>query len=174
MEKIGLDLDGVLYSFVGALETYCRINKGFNGSSFDFAKNIHIYWEKYQLEWLVDSPDIYYRFIPDERLLAFINKLGTKYRIYYITSRPKAILRTTQKYLRDFNFPQKENLIFAKDKDTYARYLGIDYFVEDNVEMAERLSKTCMSFLLKTPYNEDAEGSFIKIESIFDLERTLL
>lgn len=174
MEKLGLDLDGVLYPFIPAVETYCRVNHGFSGSSDDFSRNSKKYFEQYKLDWLIESPDLYYKFIPSSNLMSLLNRLSKKYILYYMTARPLSVLRITESYLREHKFPQNYNLLFCKDKATYARLLQVNYFVEDNPENAESLSKTCLSFLMNQPYNEKAEGNFTRISTLFDLETILL
>jgi uncharacterized HAD superfamily protein len=173
-EKLGMDLDGVIYPFVKAVETYCRITYGYAGTTDEFERNIDKYWKLYNLDWIVESPNIYQKFIPEKKMMALIQDLSSKYQIFYVTSRPESLLRITEKYLRDYDFPQRNNLVFTQDKDVFARLVGLTYFVEDNVENACKLAKACMSFLVKTPYNDGATGNFKVLESVYDLRGLLL
>lgn len=173
-ERLAIDLDGVVYPFISAVETYCRVNCDYKGTLYEFYKDANSLMKYYGVEWLVDSPDIYYKIFPDKKMMQLLNKLSEKFQLFYITARPANTLRVTEKYLKDFNFPQRNNLIFSPDKATYARLLGMDYFIEDSAENANKIAKTCVSFLLNQPYNRGIEGNFTRLESIYELEGLLL
>jgi len=173
-QKLGLDLDGVLYPFVKAVETFCRVNKSFSGTTDDFHRNLSEYWEKFNLDWLVENAQLYQAFIPSQELMGILSRLADKYEIYYISSRPESVFRVTQKYLREYGFPNQENLYFSTDKETLARFFGLSYFVDDNVVYAESLDRVCMSLLMSTPYNEKYHGNYHRINTMKDLEIMLL
>jgi 5'(3')-deoxyribonucleotidase len=173
-ESIGLDLDGVLYPWADAVATYCRMYKKYEGTDHEFWKHIDKYLTPSEQDYIVTVQDLYYRFSPSPRLLKLLEALDKKFNIFYITARPPEVQMVTEKYLRDFKFPQKENLIFSKDKDVHARLLNLQYFVEDSVRNAEKLKNICITFLVRTPYNEDYEGDLKVIDSVFELERILL
>lgn len=174
MESIGLDLDGVLYPWVSAVCTYFRLYEGYEGSDYEFSRRVYEILPEEKAAYMATIPDLYYKFIPTSKMMSLLNKLSNKFYIHYVTSRPEEAITVTEKYLRDFNFPQKENLEFSKDKDVYAKYQNLQYFVEDNIRNAEKLNKICLTFLVRTPYNEDYTGDVKMIDSIYDLERILL
>lgn len=173
-ESLALDLDNVLYPWVRAVYTYWKIYYNYTGLEYTFFKNIDSIIPKETQDYIVNIDTIYTSFVPESRLIQLLNKLGEKYSLYYITARPDSVRRITEKYLRDFHFPQDTNLIFSKDKDTMARLLKLDYFVEDSVKNAEKLKNICTTFLVKTPYNETYSGEVPMLNSIYCLEGVLL
>lgn len=173
MDSLAFDLDGVLYPWIRAVFTYYRMYQGYFGDEYTFFKNVDAVLGD-SADYIVTLPQIYTSCVPENRLIQLLNKLGEKFNLYYITSRPECVRRITEKYLRDFYFPQDTNLIFNKDKDTVARLLKLDYFVEDSIKNAEKLNKVCTTFLVKTPYNENYSGDVPMINSIYDLQGVLL
>ncbi len=173
-ESVGIDLDGVIYPWIEAVCTYFRLYKKYEGTDYNFIKNLDKYITQEDWNYIVTLQDLYSRFSPGFRLLSFLQRLSEKYNIFYITSRPQETRMVTEKYFRDYKFPQKDNLIFSKDKDTYARLLGLQYFIEDSVSNAEKLNNVCVTFLIKTPYNENYSGNVKMIDNIYQLEGILL
>lgn len=172
-ESIGFDLDGVLYPFVKSLCTYYRMYEGYTGTDLNFYQNIDKIAES-KIEYLVTLEPLYSSCVPANKLVALLRNLGEKFNVCYITARPTITRLTTEKYLSNYKFPQHTNLFFTPNKDTLSRLLKLDYFVEDNVKNAEKISKVCMCFLVKTPYNEHYAGEVPMLNSIYDLERILL
>lgn len=173
-EGIALDLDGVLYPWHEAVCMYYKLYKNYTGTEYNFMKNSDKYMTCEDWNYIVTIPDLYYKYTPSSRLMKLLFNLSEKFNIFYITSRPEEMRRVTAKYLRDFKFPQKDNVIFSKENDIYARLLKLSFFVEDNVSNAEKLSRVCTTFLVRTPFNEDYTGNVPMLNSIYDLERILL
>lgn len=173
-ENLGLDLDGVLYPWVSAVWMYYRMYKKYSGTEYEFYKNFDKNVPEDQCNYIATLQDLYYKHTPSPKLTSLLNQLSEKFNLFYITARPLEAERVTHKYFRDFKIPQRDNLIFSPEKDTYARLLRLHYFVEDSVRNAEKLSKICTTFLVRTPYNEDYSGEVPMLNSILDLERILL
>jgi uncharacterized HAD superfamily protein len=171
---IGIDMDGVTYPWVKAVYTHWKMYYGYTGDEYYFYQNVDNILSKEEQDYIVTIPQIYTSFVPENKLIQLLNKLGEKFSLYYITARPECVRRVTENYLRDFHFPQDTNLIFSKDKDTMARLLKLDYFVEDSVKNAEKLKNICTTFLVKTPYNETYSGEVPMIDSLYCLEEILL
>ncbi len=173
-ESLGLDVDGTLYPWIEAVCTYHRLHKKYTGTDYNFIKNLDKYVPEDYWGYLVTLQDLYYKYTPSNKMMLLLNRLSEKFNLFYITARPEETQRITHKYFRDFKFPQRDNIIFSKDKDVYARLLKLSYFVEDNVQNAEKLSKICTTFLVRAPYNEDYDGTIPMLSSVMDLERILL
>ncbi len=173
-ESAGIDVDGVLYPWVSAVYTYCRLYKKCLVTEYEFYRDFDKYITEEDCQYIATLQDLYYKHTPSPKMMVLLNKLSEKFNLFYITARPLEAERVTRKYFRDFKFPQPDNLIFSCEKDTYARLLKLSYFVEDSVKNAEKLSKVCTTFLIRTPYNENYSGSIPMLNSILDLERVLL
>lgn len=173
-ESIGLDVDGVLYPWAESVCAYYKLYKNYLGTEYNFYKNFYKYVSDNDLQYIITLQDLYYKHTPSPSLMRLLNRLSEKFNIFYITARPEEVERVTRKYFRDFNFPQKDNIIFSEDKDVYARLLKLSFFVEDSVKNAEKLNKVCTTFLVRTPHNENYSGEVPMLNSILELERILL
>ncbi len=86
-----------------------------------------------------------------------------KFNIYIITSRPEKLLKdATYKWFKKNNI-YYDKIIFMDEDCKYitAKNNGIelDYFVEDCLELAEKISKYIPVFVIKTPYNRNSSSS---------------
>lgn len=172
MEAIGFDIDGVLYPWVRAAYVYYQMYEGYSGSETEFFKDVNrILGEK--ADYIVSLPQLYTSIVPSKLILEMLSRLSERYEVFYLTYRPQAVQRVTERYFSTYKFPHEHNLIFSADKVTDARILGLTYFVEDNIKNAEKLAKVCLSFLVKTPYNCDYSGEVPVLDSVLDIERVV-
>jgi uncharacterized HAD superfamily protein len=174
MERIGFDLDGVLYSWIGALWTHLRTHRNYEGTEFDLERNFFNILTEEQVSYYASLPILYTTRLPKREDLQTLNRLASKYDIFYITARPESVRVQTLKFLDENKFPFSNNLIMTYHKSTYARLLGLQYFVDDSTEQVRNLAKTTTAFLLDHYYNKDNRGDMPVINYIQELERILL
>jgi len=173
IERVGLDLDGVLYPWDKAIYTYFRCYRGYTGTQFQFSNDLHklIPWDF--KDFLLEVGPLYMTINPDLKVMHLLNDLAKKYELFYVTSRPEVVRLSTEKYLRIHNFPNKENLYFTNDKANLARYLELDYFIEDNIVNAFNISKVCATYVVKQPWNQDFLADFHVLNTILDFGSVL-
>lgn len=151
-----LDMDGVLYDWQRAVyDDFTRRDK-FSGSFRDFWLKFFPSLTKEFQKYILDIPLYYTAISPSKDVLAFLNRVKNEYEIYYVTSRPESVRLTTEQYLRRYNFPFRENLIFSNDKESTARLLKADYAVDDFVSHIEKLSRVTTAILFARPWNEES------------------
>lgn len=170
MTKIlGLDLDGVLYGWHNAVYDYVKLYRGYTESYTKFWSEDYKNLTSEMWEFLTTIDIFYSSQMPTDDCLKFINDAANKFDIFYVTSRPAYVKLTTEQYLRKYNFPFQENLIFTQNKVNEARRYGIDYFVEDMPENAIKLSKVTNVILMAQPWNKDIQDQYLTVTSINQL-----
>jgi len=180
MEKIGLDMDGVLYPWNEALYTYFRIYKGFSGTQFEFSKILPLGRDSLGtlddafIGYLAGIEYLYGTMIPLKSMLESLRRIAKTYEVFYITARPKNARITTEKYLNSYGFPFPNNLILSRNKGVEARVLGLSFFVDDKPKHLDQISKETISFLFLQPWNEAYKNKYPTIRSIQELEEILL
>jgi uncharacterized HAD superfamily protein len=155
--NIGLDLDGVIYDWHHAVYTYLVTNKkNWSVSEEELWRDPYKYLPESEWSYIALLPTLYYTIIPSEKILQTIRNLDSeKNNIYYITNRySEDVKRVTEKYLKDYSFPQAGNLIFTDDKSQMARILEIDVFVEDKPKNLESLVGLCRTIGIEQLWNE--------------------
>jgi len=153
--NVGTDLDGVLYPWHLAVYRYlCEIGKISDVSNNDFWSNYKLYVSEDYMEYIATLPFLYNRIIisPDiVKKLRILESLGTS--IYYVTGRPLSVSFSTENFLKRYDFPQRQNLIFSKDKSSICKQMEIDFFVEDQAEKMQSLLNNCKVYGIRQPYN---------------------
>ena len=172
IKNIGFDIDGVLYPWHTAVDTYlkayCNIDAG-----IDLWKNPLKYISPQFADNLCRMEDLCTKFIPDKDMLDVLWKLSEKHNIYYITSRPDDVKTATEMYFQKYGFPQNYNLTFTKDKSFWVKYYEIDLFVEDRDKFALELKDITNVVLVRQPWNEELWSDFANIRHIGELPKLL-
>lgn len=150
-----LDLDGCLYKWHSAIYEYLKLYKNYEGTyetlwGKDYLSFTNEYWE------FITNVDFFYSSqLPTEDCVNFLNEIKDRFEIYYVTSRPLYVKLTTEQYLRRYNFPFQENLIFSNDKVNTARLIRADYCIDDLPKHIEGLSKVSKVVMIAQPYNKE-------------------
>lgn len=169
--KIGIDLDEVVFEF---FKKYLEIfNKKFNTNvSLSDLNKFHI-WEVTSIS-KEDSLQLANEFYNSESFnelelvegvkeaISFLNK---NYEIYFITSRPESIKEKTNLFLKNIFKEMNYQIYFSggvwggnKSKGQICAELGIDFFVEDNLDYALSCAKRgIFTFLLDKPWNKEGK-----------------
>ncbi len=149
--RVGVDLDGVVYDFVGALRSYIHRTTGRPLASMPPADS----WEFWSKQWKLDKEE-FLRFYRDGILDGFIFSEGAPFpqavesarelvalghELHIVTSRaiPGAedeARAATVDWLRRIGFPY-ESLTIASDKAS----VPTDIFIDDSMENYDRLDK---------------------------------
>lgn len=171
--SIGLDLDGCLYDWAVAAYTELTVHHKLVIPFFEFWEYHQDNYSPFFWDNFVKNKTIYSRIPPSTKQLNMLNSLSNDFTLYYITARPIEIFNTTVEYLNRYDYPQRDNLFFTQDKDLLSVELGVDYFLEDNVKMANKLSKVTQVVFMKHPWNRLAWGKYIELDAIEELETVL-
>ena len=169
MRKIILDLDGVLVDWHEAVyDDFIRRDK-FSGSFRDFWTVYFPTLSKEIQAYILEIPIYYSTISPSKHVTNFLNKIKDSFEIYYVTSRPEEVRLTTEQYLRRYDFPFKENLIFTNDKCSVARILKVDFALDDFTSHIEKLSKVTTAILFARPWNEESWNKYPTAKTFFDV-----
>lgn len=157
MDRLGLDIDGVLYMWT---EVVYREFVDHHGLTIDY----DTFWKEQvkgitpynQTVWdnIVRIPTFVsaLKALPSD--IATLKELAKRYEIYYITSRPPEVALATENWLKREGFPSVGNLIMGQKKEDVVTKLGIKYFVEDLIINVERLKNLTTVIIMNQPWNE--------------------
>lgn len=163
---IGVDLDGVCYSFSKAFYAYAsqRMNRDDlpEPLSWEFYKAWGLTSEEFR-QWIVDGTrdaNLFAQFPPEP----FVNEMLTKFRahncrIHVVTNRPEESKEQTMEWLATWKVPH-DYVIFTADKTDIVRHVdklrfaGEIAMIEDNVENFVALeSAGVRAYLYDQPWN---------------------
>lgn len=174
MSNIGYDLDGVLYDYHRALYTELVIYDKLEQSFYEFW---HHGYKTYKSEawWenTIQLQHIYGTQPPKQGVVELLKDQAKRHTIYYVTNRPLAVELATRNWLRRYDFPYQENLIFCTDKRPVVLEKNISIFMEDRLHNAEQLNDICELYLVRTHANEDHLNNYKWINSVMDLKGVL-
>ena len=85
--RIGLDIDGVIYPYHGAVYRYFTEEKHYTGSYKDFWTVDWWLLSKEEQDYIVSLPFLYNAVIPSPCVMESLMKLATLGELYYVTSR---------------------------------------------------------------------------------------
>ncbi|NPU89995.1 MAG: hypothetical protein HPY87_08985 [Fervidobacterium sp.] len=161
---ITLDLDGVIYDFVGELLEQLRNKHGIskNRSSiydYNIAKSLNI--DSSIIQSIVNDnatytkrDKIYAHAIP------FVNFIRRSHRVIILTSRPECVKETTLSFLSDNKIYYDD--IYFGNKSSVIEKLRPDIVVEDDPNIAILASRFAkIVFLVVAKYNKDIFGENI-------------
>lgn len=171
MSAVGFDLDGVLYEWHEAVYDYFKMFREYKDSYTTFWRNYRTILTNEDWGTITEISPLYGCKNPPTGCQDFLSKVADKYEIYYITFRPKSAELTTENYLKRFDFPFRENLIFTPDKANHARLLKLKYFTEDRQDYIEPLSKVTNVILRARPWNEDIWDVYPTAHSFSDMAK---
>lgn len=171
MKRLGLDLDGTLYPWHRALYIELLIHDKTHLEYDEFWEHGYKIYNRLWWENMCKVEFLYSSIPPSKLLLDMVNRLSSKYELYYITSRPKELYTTTKTYLYKYKFPYIENVYLTPDKRPFVMYYDIDIMVDDKPDVLDKLA--CTRILVTQPWNKDKEVSYKRINNILDLEKEL-
>lgn len=172
MNKIGVDIDGVIYDWHGVVYRHFVEEKNFAGSFQDFwGGYFHTLSEDYQ-EYLTTIPTYYEETTPIFGAINFLHWLNKNYTIYYISSRPKEVERVTEKYFKRLNIPQGSNLYLTNNKEFYIRLFQLDYHVDDSPKVIDCCKNLTCLIVKTTPWNlQYMDGSLFFSSSFKEIQK---
>lgn len=164
--NISFDLDGCLYDWHDAVYTHENPDVSFE----KFWTEINRFYSNLGQENLIRIRHLYNFKTIDPlnlQLLRDLDKRGDS--IFYITARPKEMKLDTEVWLKRNHLPQKENLIFSKDKTIPITLNKINYHIDDNKRTALECSKYTNIILVKKPWNIDICNDFICVHDVYEI-----
>jgi uncharacterized HAD superfamily protein len=171
---IGVDIDGVLYNFHGAMT---QLAKQLYGIDIDYEATTDYHVEncsfltKDEVRDIVVMPQAYqigetYDYAAE--LTASLSRLG--FALVMVTDRPTYVLEATVDWM-DKNNIYSNAMFFTKahEKPKLAAMNGIPYFIEDRLDTAVNLCEVCrMVFLVDRPWNRNGETWPKNLVRVFD------
>ena len=180
--KIGIDVDGVLadtlHSILTQLNPTWDIAKGWKGglSDKDYdavwekAKTIQNFWAHLQTEVNVDN-----------QTCALLKHVLCLHDVWFITNRFEtkgtSPMKQTKYWLHSYIGVESPNVIVAKDKGPVATILGLDYFIDDNLQNCidvQTARPTAKVFLCSMPHNADMETSTPRMKDLKEFLKFIL
>jgi uncharacterized HAD superfamily protein len=174
---LGMDLDGVLYSFTEAVYNDLKVRNKIDCSYPEFWSTTSgngygnsIFWDN-----TIKTSIYYSSLIPRLDDLEIMHRLAEKFTILYITSRPKEVETVTKWYLKNYNYPNYKDVYFASDgkKRVFISSLGVDTYVEDMPKHVNELKNICHLILMKQPWNTELWSYSPAVNNLAELERYL-
>lgn len=170
--KVGLDLDGVVYNFMDDfVEFLKKYHNNLRKDNYNFGldqKEIKIYLNNF-------AESRPYLWIPlEKKAKKNILRLSKKMDFYIVTFRGWANngIEDTLNRLKEDQIPYKE-IAFSDNKAFYSRKWGLDYFIEDNLEYARRISKESktVTLLIDKSYNRQPlnKERIVRVKSLKDI-----
>ena len=171
MKTYGIDLDGVCFDFMNAFREHLNgtlpINlKEEEITSYYWHETTDITKEDFDREFdkFGDEGHGYRNLKLLPMALEGLKRIHAEgHKIYYITNRPLYCLQDTIDCLEEHEFPQRENLHFAKgSKSKLIKEFNVDVFIDDSprtvVELTTQTRATvyCRSY----PFNEHLDDAF--------------
>lgn len=171
MKNLGLDLDGTLYDWHTPVYNYHVLYRGFEGSFNKF-------WggeeqKSLPYEHLCGIDTFYSSSMPTKDIIDFLSYVRDRFNIYYITARPDSVRLTTEQYLRRYDFPSNDNLIFTDDKVNMARKLNLDYMIEDSSHQVINLSKIVFTIMVARPWNKHIWDEYPTVRTLMQSTKYL-
>lgn len=140
MNKIGVDIDGVLASFLEAAHVIAYREHG-----IDLLSHTSEWWpadESVRMLFTAycNDPDFYRGLVPISGAVegaAWIDGVFDK--MYYVTHRPRAARANTLWWLERFGFPKAELIMPRGPKIVTAKRLGLRHFIDDRITTVQEM-----------------------------------
>jgi uncharacterized HAD superfamily protein len=177
--RIGLDLDGVMFDFVGSMrQVFPHIPK--DPTEVDLTKYLNPIEQQQFYDMLNSAP--MFRNLPVirgmEHIVPYLNSQET----YVITSRNKAVHDATRQSIAAIGLKPQE-ILFKHRKYKAVRDYGIDVFIDDQVKHVEPLPKEQIALMPDLGYNREFvkkamdEGRMVfpyhNVEELYDFLKKL-
>lgn len=171
--RIGLDIDGVLYNWHYSVYRYFCEFRGFSGSQREFWMYVRSLPEG-TFDYYVKLPLLYIDTSPSTDVIVYLPKIAEIAEIFYITARTEELKPATSKFFDNYRFPFKENVIFSKNKQNYARLLKLDYFLDDQPYHIDELKSVTNAYLFKAVHNWESRELYPLMNSMKEFYEFLL
>lgn len=166
---LGLDMDGVLYDWHQAIYVYYQYVMGFVGTYEEFWLDYWFSLSKEKQAYIVSIPIPYDQIAATPQVLDFLNFASERGDIYYITSREEGLQTVTRRYLKRYDFPSQDNLIFTQDKASACSLYRVTHFVDDYEKHVNACSEITKCYLMNKIWNTEAEGNFTRVHNLKEL-----
>ncbi len=177
MDRIGFDIDGVIYPWHEAVlekakrEGLVEVSATM-GDLFAYPEQdgMLFHWSKFTRDRYVSDVETYMHPLP-RRSKEVLSTLSGKFELFYVTARSGELEYPTFRWAEENNLPQRENLIVSNGPK--ARYIlenKIEIFIEDRPKYVEELARYTNMILLTQPWNENYhKNNHVRIDMIEEL-----
>lgn len=129
-----VDLDGVIYPWARAVYVEQCVYANETRSYEEFWQNFEHEHNEIYFDNLVSLKHLYGTQPPNKRNVNFLIKLTAQgHKLYYVTNRPLSVQTDTELWLARYDIPQRQNLVFTKNKIPVCNSLGIQLVFEDRI-----------------------------------------
>jgi len=169
--RVGLDLDGVVYDFIGNFDSFARA-RGEKIDETDYNRGLSEAKVKYLLDdFSKKRPFLWVPMM--DGVKGNLERLSKKMDFYIVTHRrwtPHGVNDTLIR-LREDEIPYKD-VYFGKRKYEYANELELDLFIEDSLNNCKKIrDRSCANaILLDRPYNQGRADGIMRIKSLDELQ----
>ncbi len=163
-----LDLDGTLYEWHSSVYRYMVMYGEYKGSYTDFWTDEY---KKKNGDWwayITGIDTLYSDSWPTKDCIDFLDSIKNRFEIFYVTGRPPSVEVTTAQYLKRFDFPYRDNLIFNPDKANISRLIQASYAIDDLPPAVEELFRVTNIIMRARPWNKELWNTYPTVHSLMD------
>lgn len=171
--NIGLDIDGVVYSYQEALYSEMVALYGVTCSYSDFWTKEFQSYSKLKQDNLIRCRHIYTKSLPPVEWSNCLQRIAKKHNLFYVTARPYELRYVTQHTFESWNYPNLDRIHFTDDKLGACLLEDCDVYVEDRSKYIEQLKDNMRVIVVRKPWNRQYDEGFTVISSILELEGVL-
>jgi uncharacterized HAD superfamily protein len=174
---LGLDLDGVLYPWQEQMLQHLQLYYNYTGTMRDLFCGKDGFFNSHNVMWrhnMTRLEPIYNTRPPSKEQMQTVHNLSEQFELVYITNRPEDVRMSTERYLRVYDYPDRESLIMCDDKVTEVRMISPDFYVEDRGDIATKLKEFTHVILYAQEWNEEYQNNFSLVHNLGELESMLL
>lgn len=156
MERLGIDIDGVLNNFSGVLKVILQRDFDFIPDDSQYYMLNELKFSKSQLLdfWIKYSPQILNMMSPEQDAVNVLTKLSNEYDINIITARDTAVIDITTEWIDKWGIPYDNIYFNSGDKVDKCKELDAIMMIEDNPHNVKALNDAGVNTLLfDRPYN---------------------
>lgn len=169
--KVGLDLDGVVYDFIGPFDKYL-IEKGYHIDPRVYDRGLDRELVKNELE-LFSTLNPFKWIDPIAGSLTTVKRLERDIDFHVVTHRGwcNSGIKDTVDRLKSDGIIYK-TIDFSGKKEDFAKKYNLDYFIEDSLDNAKKIIENSNTevFLLDQPYNRNFEHpKIIRVKSLEEI-----
>jgi len=166
MINISVDLDDVLYPFGRVTYDYLVGIGKFGGSEEELWDQFVNSWTEEQRKYLVSLHFLYDMAPISQENLEYINKLSELGNLYYITARPPNTRLVTERWLRNNNIPQRDNLVMSTNKLDYIKLYDIGFLLDDMPFKIKNVENFCNVYMMSKIWNKNYRDKYQTVNSI--------
>jgi hypothetical protein len=170
--KIGFDVDGVLYDWHEVIYDYAVRFENYRDTYekywYDFG---HGNRSKIYVDYIVKNPTFVTKVAIDPKIKQMLWDLSKEHEIFYVTARPKEIVRATHRWFKDSDVPYMENVFIATNDDKVPFIIehGIELFIDDRDKYITALEPYTRVIVVRKPWNKFLWDTYTNVGSVLEI-----